>query len=46
MLWAEGYSYEEIAQELSLSRGNAGVILCRARKLINDHFAVMGLPYE
>ena len=25
MLWAEGYSYEEIARELSLSRGNAGV---------------------
>ena len=43
MLWAEGYSYEEIAQELSLSRGNAGVILCRARKLINDHFGSHGI---
>ena len=38
MLWAEGYSYDEIAQELDVSRGNAGVILCRARKLINDRF--------
>ncbi len=43
MLWAEGYSYDEIAQELSLSRGNAGVILCRARKLINDHFGGHGI---
>ena len=38
MLWAEGYSYDEIAHELGVSRGNAGVILCRARKLINDRF--------
>lgn len=38
MLWAEGYRYDEIASELAISRGNAGVILCRARKLINDRF--------
>lgn len=38
MLWAEGYSYEEIASELSITRSNTGVLLCRARKLINDRF--------
>ena len=38
MLWAEGYSYEEIAGELDITRSNAGVILCRARKAINDKF--------
>ena len=43
MLWAEGYSYDEIAQELDVSRGNAGVILCRARKLINDRFSDHGV---
>ena len=32
LLWAEGYSYEEIASDLGISRSNAGVVLCRARK--------------
>lgn len=38
MLWAEGYKYDEIGSELAISRGNAAVILCRARKVIHDHF--------
>ena len=38
MLWAEGFSYEEIAEELGITRSNAGVILCRARKSLNAHF--------
>lgn len=38
MLWAEGFSYEEIAEELGITRSNAGVILCRARKSLNTHF--------
>jgi len=37
MLWAEGYSYEEIAMELGVSRPNAAVILCRGRKKVNDY---------
>ena len=38
MLWAEGYSYEEIASELEITRSQAGVILCRARKALHDQF--------
>lgn len=38
MLWAEGFSYEEIADELGITRSNAGVILCRARKSLSAHF--------
>lgn len=38
LLWAEGYSYEEIAQDLGISRSNAGVILCRARKRLFERF--------
>ena len=45
LLWAEGYSYEEIASDLSISRSNAGVVLCRARKRLFDHFgAAAGNP--
>ena len=43
MLWAEGYSYEEISEELGISRGNAGVILCRARKALAVRFRPGGL---
>ncbi len=38
MLWAEGFTYQEIADQLNLSRANAGVILCRARESINRRF--------
>ena len=38
LLWAEGYSYEEIAHDLGISRSNAGVVLCRARKRLFDRF--------
>ena len=38
MLWAEGYSYEEIASELDITRSHAGVILCRARKALHEQF--------
>ena len=38
MLWAEGYSYEEIAAELGITRNNAAVILCRARKVLHERF--------
>ena len=33
----QGYSYEEIATELGVSRPNAAVILCRGRKKVNDY---------
>ena len=29
LLWAEGFSYEEIAQSMGITRSNAGVLLCR-----------------
>ena len=38
MLWAEGFSYEEISEQLGITRSNAGVILCRARKTLNTQF--------
>ena len=38
LLWAEGFSYDEIAQDLGISRSNAGVMLCRARKRLFDRF--------
>ena len=38
MLWSEGYSYAEISEELGITRGNAGVILCRVRKALSVRF--------
>ena len=39
MQWAEGFRYEEIAENLELSRGNVAVRLCRVRKQLRDQFA-------
>ena len=39
MLWAEGFSYEEISEQLGITRSNAGVILCRARKTLSTEFS-------
>ena len=46
LLWAEGFSYEEIAQSMDITRSNAGVLLCRARKRLFDQFGPSAGDFE
>ena len=46
LLWAEGFSYEEIAQSMGITRSNAGVLLCRARKRLFDQFGPSAGDFE
>ena len=46
LLWAEGFSYKEIAQSMGITRSNAGVLLCRARKRLFDQFGPSAGDFE